>query len=434
MTSKHVLASAALLPMVATLTALAAPAQAAHHAHHCAETHAFGLAAPTHGAAGRHAWGAWIGSWKTADGQIVYHLDPGARGGRARYRPASPASSLRYHRKPVPAANSEQAAWILSRYGAVASPSQDAAVELAIDDLLVGGRYGLGGSITKTRLLRLDGPTRAGVLRLAGQMIHDAQQQIGPYVVHVAKAGASDATSTPIAVTVTSASGQSVRRAQVTVTGSSPVAGATGAHGEAAVVTVPRSAASEHLDVTATVPSTTLSVRAPAQHLLSRAAVAGVRSSVGASATLGPATAWTLTSQQYVQTVPMSDTRTYQTLYSGTFQDSWTCAPGSKATPCRDPAGEWCSHDVALNSGSWVDYTSVPAAGYRAGNTCVWRTFTATSSRVVQTGGALTPAQFGWVPASSTYPDAVQAQAALAACQSAASQRSCSLTDNASLS
>lgn len=432
--------------IVAILTAgmvLGVPADAAQHAaqhakHNAkrrAESHAFGLPAPTAGSAGRHAWGGWIGSWATPDGQVVYHLDPQARRGRAHYRRAKPAVGIRYHRRAVSPAGLQQAALILSKFGAVPDRPQDAAVELAIDDLLVGGKLGLGGSTTRKRLARLDEQTRGDVLRLAGQMIDASRQQIGPYAVHLAKAGTTTPTSTPISATVTSATGQPVSRAQVTLTGSgAPVSGFTGPRGEPATLAVPRAAGGQHLTATATVPASTLFVRAPTRHRLSRAAVAGMRTTVAATTTLTPATTWTLTSEEHFAT-PASDTRTYQTLYSGTFQDSWTCNIAKGSSSCQDPSGDWCSHDVALNTGTWTDYTYVPADAYRGGNTCVWRDYTQTSSRLVQTGGSVTPAQEGWRPVSSTYTDAGQAATALAACQNAVgAERSCALRDNASLS
>lgn len=438
---RRALASAVCVVLASTAAGTAGPASAAHarrhHAHTQLERRGVGVPAPAARRASRHAWGGWIGSWVTADGQTVYHLDPDKHSGRARFRKPVRTAQLHYGARAVDPAKQAQAAWILARYGAVQVQAQAAAVELAVDALLRGGKFALAGKVTKKRLARLDGPTRGNLLRLAGQMISAAQQQLGPYTVHLSKAGAASSSAVPVTVSVTSATGAPLARAPISVrtSGGVTLSGATGSTGAPVSFSVPlASGPVTQIAATAGVPDNALQVRNPTRHRLSRAAVAGATTPTGTAATATRPTSWSLTWQQYTQTAPASDTRTYQTRYTGTWQDSWTCKIPKGSTYCTDPAGDACSQSVPLNSGTW-DETYVPPSGYRAGNTCVWRTYTQTGSYVVQTGGTYTPAQYGWVPAAATYGDPDQAAAAYGTCQrNTSSQRSCVLSDNSSWS
>ena len=94
------------------------------------------------------ASGAWLGS-RTLGTRPVYLINPGRKLVRTRYAPVRSVKVLTTPRATA------RAAWILSRYGNQRGADRRyyaAATDVALDALLVGGKYGLSGAATRRHL------------------------------------------------------------------------------------------------------------------------------------------------------------------------------------------------------------------------------------------------------------------------------------------
>ena len=98
-----------------------------------------------------------------------------------------------------------RAAWVLAKYGTYRSDPQSAAVEVALDALLYGGRYGWRGAETRQRLRRTGAAD--SVLPLARYMLDHSVALAGPYRVRVRVQGAVVGDQARVEVTVTSTHG-----------------------------------------------------------------------------------------------------------------------------------------------------------------------------------------------------------------------------------
>ncbi|MCB0907101.1 MAG: hypothetical protein KDB63_08295 [Nocardioidaceae bacterium] len=129
------------------------------------------------------AAGGWIGSRKLG-GVAVFRLDPGRAPvatsfGRAHWVSVLDGSGP----VNVDRGRTRRAAWILAKYGVYRSKAQAAAVEVALDSLLVGGRWAVTGAVTRRRLDQTDDPPT--ILGLADFMLTNSRLLAGPYRVTV---------------------------------------------------------------------------------------------------------------------------------------------------------------------------------------------------------------------------------------------------------
>ena len=149
------------------------------------------------------AAGGWIGSRKLA-GQAVFRLDPG-RGpvatafGKAHWVSVLDGSGA----VKVDRARTRRAAWVLAKYGVYRSKAQAAAVEVALDALLVGGRFAVNGAVTQRRLEQTEDPPT--ILGLADFMLTNSRMLAGPYRVTVDAADAILGHQVLVTVRVTAA-------------------------------------------------------------------------------------------------------------------------------------------------------------------------------------------------------------------------------------
>jgi hypothetical protein len=141
----------------------------------------------------------------------------------------------------VTALETAKAAWIISKYGSYRYPIQNAAVETALDDLLVGGRWALNGGATRQRL-RQSGQ-EARIHQFAATMLSGANRYAGPYRITVTVAPhLADLTSLPVTVKVTSVrTGRGIQDLPVLLTypTASSVTVRTGADGTAQTSVTP---------------------------------------------------------------------------------------------------------------------------------------------------------------------------------------------------
>lgn len=130
------------------------------------------------------AAGGWIGSRKLG-GQAVFRLDPGRAPVATSFGKSHWVSVLDGSGPvAVDRSRTRRAAWILAKYGVYRSKAQAAAVEVALDALLVGGRWAVHGAVTQRRLDQTDDPPT--ILGLADFMLTNSKLLAGPYrvVVH----------------------------------------------------------------------------------------------------------------------------------------------------------------------------------------------------------------------------------------------------------
>lgn len=229
---------------------------------------------------GNHtAGGGWIGG-RTIAGQVVYRIDPArAQARSASFGSASAQSAVAGSgARPASAAATARAAWIVSKYGSYRYAIQNAAVEVALDDLLVGGRWALGGAVTTQRLAATG--QAASVRRFAVAMLRDAARFAGPYAVDVQAEPAAAGDPIKVSIRVTAiATRAPVADLPVTVTSPGQVA-ATGIRTDASGsvrAALPGTTAGPHqISVQVSrVPQTQLLVRNPTTKGASRVVVAG---------------------------------------------------------------------------------------------------------------------------------------------------------------
>lgn len=269
--------TARLGALVVVLALATGPAPApALSGHRTADVPRTGYRIPADGTAA----GGWIGS-RGLGRAVVYRIDPGRRPTVVRFRPARWRTVLAGSGpRPVTRLATRRAAWLLSKYGTYPSPAQSAAVEVALDALLHGGRYAVTGAGTRHRLHRTGAAT--SILGLARYMLGHSRQLAGPYRTAVSGGGAVVGEATGFTVTVTARrTGAPVPHLPVSLT----VAGRTrtGTTNDAGAVqtrlTFPAAGPRLLRVVVARLPSDRLLVRFPARGHGSRVVVAGRKGS-----------------------------------------------------------------------------------------------------------------------------------------------------------
>jgi len=227
------------------------------------------------------AGGGWIGARKVWP-RLVYRLDPGAH--RTTTPSFGPTHRVRVltgsGARAVTRRDTARAAYILSAYGQRRDhPAQNAAVEVALDHLLVGGRYARQGAGTLARIRQTGNAAEIGYL--ADYMLQDSQRFAGPYRVRIERQGTTLGGYAHVRVRVTAArSGAPFATLPVVVRvpGKHPQVVRTDADGRAAVSW--HATRAGLLDVRLTVkevPETRLLVRTPSRRGASRIAIAGVK-------------------------------------------------------------------------------------------------------------------------------------------------------------
>ena len=172
-----VIPAAVLAVAVTTLVTLvgSAPAQASY------PVSRIGFRIPADGTTS----GSWLGS-RTLGSRPVYLIDPARKLVRTRYAAARTVKVLSSRRATA------RAAWILSRYGNQRGADRRyyaAATDVALDALLVGGKYSLTGAVTR-RHLRQSGRAET-LLSWARYFLKVSKKYAGPYRVVISKTGAT---------------------------------------------------------------------------------------------------------------------------------------------------------------------------------------------------------------------------------------------------
>lgn len=242
-----------------------------------------GFRIPADGTAG----GYWVGSRSTG-GQVVYRIDPGkpkiatsgfgARLWRSQLKGLGPRT--------VSTRDTARAAWILAKYGTYRYDIQNAAVEIALDQLLYGGAWSLTGSRTNARLATV--PERATVREFAATMLADSSTYAGPYRVALSAGRTMVGSTIPVSVRVTAATtGAGVPLLPLTVTGPGGTRTLrTDATGRATTSFTATTAGTAGVRVAVTkVPESRLLIRPPSTTGASRVAIAGLKTNLTASTT-----------------------------------------------------------------------------------------------------------------------------------------------------
>ena len=253
---------------VATFVTLvsSAPAQAAY------PSARIGFHVPGDGTAS----GAWMGS-RTLGGRPVYLIDPARRLVGTRYAAARPVKVIGGSRRAT-----ARAAWILSRYGNQQGADRRyyaAATDVAVDALLVGGKYALTGSVTR-RHLRQTG--HAETLRSwASYFLTVSRKYAGPYRVRITRTGATVGGPVTVRARITAArTGAAIPQRPVTISYDGHQPRRLGTDDDGRVEARFTSTRPGDIPVTLRIrdlPASTVFVRAPANRKASRAAVAGIR-------------------------------------------------------------------------------------------------------------------------------------------------------------
>ena len=264
---RFVVSAAVLAVAAATFVIMvgSAPARAAY------PVSRIGFRIPADGTAS----GSWLGS-RTLGTRPVYLINPGRKLVRTRYAPVRSVEVLTTRRATA------RAAWILSRYGNQRGADRRyyaAATDVALDALLVGGKYGLSGAATR-RHLRQSG--HAETLRSWARYFLDVSRKYaGPYRVAISKTGATVGGPVTVRARITAAAtGAPIPQRPVTISfdGRDPVRLGTDNNG----TVEERFTSTRPGDIPVTLrirglPASTMFVRNPANRRASRAAVAGIR-------------------------------------------------------------------------------------------------------------------------------------------------------------
>jgi len=166
------------------------------------------------------AQGSWVGSRKLHT-QVVYRLDPRALASTSGFYGAHEVKTLTgsgAHK--VTRRDTQRAAWILSTYGRYNGDYKEiqaAAVDISLDTLLVGGRWGWKGTKTRARLKQTG---QASYIRsYAYKMLKRSKNLAGPYKLSIYARGTDQGGSVEVRARLTSAvSGKSIPGNDVTVT------------------------------------------------------------------------------------------------------------------------------------------------------------------------------------------------------------------------
>ena len=134
------------------------------------------------------AAGGWIGSRRLGR-EVVYRIDPGRAPVATRFRQERWVARLDGSGpRQVTRGSTRRAAWLVAKYGTYRSPAQSAAVEVALDTLLYGGRHALGGRRTQWRVRQTG--AEGAVLPLAEYMLRASARLAGPYRIRVERTAA----------------------------------------------------------------------------------------------------------------------------------------------------------------------------------------------------------------------------------------------------
>ena len=321
------------------------------------------------------AAGSWLGA-RTVSGQVVYRIDPSRTTSTARgfadgvWKGSLTGSGPRS----VSATDTARAAWILSKYGSYRYDVQNAAVEIALDELLHGGAWALKGSRTKSRLAQTG--QAATIRTFVTTMLADSARYAGPYAVTVTPSPSRADRTVRVAVrVVASRTGAGIASLPVSVTyaGSTTTGLTTGADGSVST-TFPLGAAGVRpvTAVVGKVPESRLLVRTPSPSKASRVVVAGRKTSRTATAQVVVTATPRITTTSTTATIPVTGTPTGRLTVSGSLP-SQRAAVVSLFGPFASPASATCAPAQRAASGR-VDVTGdggyafpalrVPRAGY----------------------------------------------------------------------
>lgn len=175
------------------------------------------------------AAGSWIGGYRLPDGAKAYRLNPSSAGPTGTLGPVRKAKSFAGATDRAVS----RAAFILSRYGAVAHAARSAAVDAAVLHLLSGGRWKVTAKAGGGRIALAAHPAR--VRRHARAMLAESLREAGPYQVTLTAGDAVRPGGFGVRVAVHTAAGEPVVGAPVRaiVNGAGNVLTRTGPDGSA---------------------------------------------------------------------------------------------------------------------------------------------------------------------------------------------------------
>ena len=222
------------------------------------------------------AAGGWIGGYRL-DGARLFVTTPAKRPNRAGHESAVVVGDL-HDSRGASRAETERAAWILSKYGGYRDATQAAAVDAAVKHLLAGKRWRITARLGSRRIRQA--PESAAVRRFARIMLAGSRRSAGTYQAVVQATGADVGGTFEVAVAVTDGHGVPAPGLPVVLAaaGAVPVEAVTGDDGRA----VARFAAGQRgwHEVSATVqqvPEHQLVLRPPVRPRQSTAAEGGVK-------------------------------------------------------------------------------------------------------------------------------------------------------------
>lgn len=218
----------------------------------------------------------WIGARRFRT--VVYRIDPAQRveTSKSFYSPRY-VSELVRSGKGVGQRNTARAAWIVSKYGSVRYNVQAAAVEVALNHLLVGGSYSLGGNRTASRLAASG---RADDIReFARTMLAQSTNFAGPYQLTAQATGTQVGGAAKFSFRVSSSVTRNpIARIPIVLRwpGKTPIKLVTDDNGRATTSVVTGSAGEKKVQVTFDrIPETRLRVRTPTTTGASRVVISG---------------------------------------------------------------------------------------------------------------------------------------------------------------
>lgn len=300
------------------------------------------------------ASGGWLGARK-ADGQVVYRIDPSRpKAVTSSLKPAAWASLLTgAGPRKVSATDTARAAWLVGKYGDYRYDIQNAAVEVALNELLHGGRWSLNGAATRKRLKQT---SRGSQIRsFARTMLASSTRYAGPYAVAVTPTSPKTGGRLAVAVKVTASRTKvGIASLPVTVTyAGTTYRGLRTAQDGTVTTSFPAGAAGTR-DVTVVVdrlPETRLLVRTPATAGASRVIVAGRKTSRTTTVPAVVKTAPRLTTTSTSSTITTTQSPTGQFSVTGS-QPGTRTATVSLYGPFGSAAAATCAKASLAMSGT----------------------------------------------------------------------------------
>lgn len=157
--------------------------------------------------------GGWIGGYRL-DGTPIFLTTPAKEPNVSGYRRPHVIESFD-GRRGASSAETERAAWILSKYGGYRDAAQAAAVDASVYALLVGGRWRATGERGARRIRET--PAAATVRRFARIMLAQSRKHAGKYHAHVTVRGADVGGTITATATVTDGAGRPAAGLPVTL-------------------------------------------------------------------------------------------------------------------------------------------------------------------------------------------------------------------------